>query len=106
MANAVELKILKDTFDKFDSDSDGHLQMPEVKALFGSMKWDVSEENMKRAMEFLDKDHNGTLEFEEFLKFKEYAFQSHVLHEPALTPKHRAKGGALGRLREESAGKK
>ena len=97
----IQKKIMRDTFDKFDADSDGHLQMGEVKALFASMKWDIGEENMKKAMEFLDKDHNGSLEFDEFLKFKEYAFQSHVLHEPKLSPKHR--GGALQRLRGEES---
>ncbi len=99
-AKEMEKNIMKQTFDRFDADSDGHLQMLEVKELFKSMKWDVSDDNMQKAMAFLDKDHNGTLEFEEFLKFKEYAFQSHVLHEPTLTPKHRNRG-ALSRLREE-----
>jgi len=52
--------------------------MNELKALFQELGWDHEPEDLKEAATKLDKDSNGTIEFDEFLKFATVVGQSRI----------------------------
>ena len=49
-----------------DNDRSGHLDAAEVKELARKLKLDLSDEDAKVAMEKMDADCNGTVDFDEF----------------------------------------
>lgn len=77
-------EILKKTFDKFDFDKSGSIDARELKVLFDDLKWDSDEESIRRCLDFLDKDINGQICFDEFSRFTEYAWQNKVLSGASL----------------------
>jgi ankyrin repeat protein len=53
-------------FNNVDTDRSGHLDADEVKELARKLKLNLSEEEAKAAMEKMDADGNGTVDFDEF----------------------------------------
>ena len=53
-------------FNTVDNDRSGHLDAAEVKELARKLKLDLSDEDAKVAMEKMDADCNGTVDFDEF----------------------------------------
>lgn len=63
---AQQERELKEVFDLFYTDGDGHVDVKEMKALFLSLGNDLSEEKVREIVHELDVDGNGTIEFDEF----------------------------------------
>ena len=54
-------------FNRFDLNGDAVLQPEEIKAMSAELGQDLSDADVATAMEFIDVDANGEIEFEEFL---------------------------------------
>jgi len=57
-------------FDSYDKDGDGYLEGPEeLKAAFGDVNQEVTEEELETIVAFADENGDGRLNFEEFSNF-------------------------------------
>ncbi|XP_069114937.1 uncharacterized protein [Argopecten irradians] len=60
---------LRITFDHFDKNGDGTVSVKEFGKVFRSLGKNVTEDEIKRMINEVDKDKNGKLNFEEFVDF-------------------------------------
>merc|ERR1712045_213221 len=60
-------KIFQEAFDFFDRDSDGQITKDEILTVMTNLGVEVSEEDLDKRMKEFDKDHNGIVEFSEFV---------------------------------------
>lgn len=65
-ASEAQRKHAKAVFDRFDTDQSGGLDANEFRNLSYELGMTLSEEEVKKAIQQLDEDGNGTVEFEEF----------------------------------------
>jgi hypothetical protein len=72
--NSVKSNIYKEAFEKFDKDKSNTIDAKELQALFNSLGW-KDEDLVNSALEFLDKDFNSSIDFEEFFSFAEFAWK-------------------------------
>jgi hypothetical protein len=82
--------IYKAAFDKFDDDNSGTMDTAELETLLKELGWDHSVEALEQASDVLDKDKDGSIDLEEFMKWTEYAWKSQALNQGA-----NASGGSL-----------
>lgn len=61
------LKELREAFDQFDRDGNGHIDKAEFAELLESIDPGMSDEQMEIGFSEVDKDGSGTIEFGEFL---------------------------------------
>lgn len=64
-----ELAELRETFNHFDLDHNGHMEARELAKLLTTLGGDEAADELDEAMSALDVDHNGTIEFEEFVEW-------------------------------------
>jgi hypothetical protein len=67
----AEKKELKTHFDSFDQDGNGHITVPELGQVMKSIGESASDAELKKLIAEVDKDSNGTIEFDEFVVFVE-----------------------------------
>ena len=67
--------ILKTAFDRVDGDGSGVISMTEMTEFLSQLGWDLTAQ---QAFTFLDKDESDSLTFEEFLRWKGFAWQHKV----------------------------
>lgn len=60
---------IKKHFESFDRDGDGHITVEEVGQVVASIGEKATEAELKKYIAEVDLDNNGTIEFEEFIKF-------------------------------------
>jgi len=65
----AEQKKLKETFDKYDKDNSGYIDLKELYDMCKALGAKITEEQAKEAMVQLDTDKNGTCCFDEFVTF-------------------------------------
>jgi len=73
-----KLNIFRMLFDRYDKDESKSIESCELVNLMKDLKWDASPEAVSKALRTLDKDSNGTIEFDEFIKWTDYAWSEHA----------------------------
>mmetsp|Transcript_9305 Transcript_9305/g.21267 ORF Transcript_9305/g.21267 Transcript_9305/m.21267 type:complete len:466 (+) Transcript_9305:83-1480(+) len=63
----MQIKEFRDKFDTFDSDGSGQISIAELGQVFTLVGADHTEEELAEIVEMIDTDHNGTVDFDEFL---------------------------------------
>ena len=61
-----DMAYIREAFNLFDKDSDGTIDLHEMKAVMNDLGRTVSEEELEEMMEEVDTDGNGSIDFEEF----------------------------------------
>ena len=56
-------------FNDFNKDGDNYITVDEMKQAFKEMKRDLSDKEIQRMVELMDKDNDNKVDFEEFLKY-------------------------------------
>jgi hypothetical protein len=116
--NAASRKrlIFKQAFDHYDVDLSGTIDTGELGFLLADLGWDASKQEVAKAALVLDKDANGTVDLEEFLRWTEYAWKHQAMgahsrktslsipeqqrQKALLAEKAQAAGSGLGSLGE------
>ena len=70
-----EQAILKRAFDRVDTDGSGRISLAELQSFLAQLGWDVTAND---AFRYLDKDNGGDVSFDEFLRWKEFAWSRQV----------------------------
>lgn len=73
-------EILKASFDEFDENNSGTMACGELKNMFEKLKWNSDDESIQQCLQYLDKNANGKIDFNEFLKWTEFAWRHQVLN--------------------------
>ncbi|MEZ4459409.1 MAG: EF-hand domain-containing protein [bacterium] len=60
---------LRETFDHFDEDGNGHIDRKEFTHLLDALGAEMSAEEAAIGFEIIDSDGNGSIEFSEFLSW-------------------------------------
>ena len=63
-----DMAMIKEAFDLFDKDSDGTIELSELKAVMNDLGRSVSDEELEEMMNDVDADGNGSIDFDEFYK--------------------------------------
>merc|ERR1711973_682698 len=58
---------LREAFELFDADKDGEITLDELQKIMNLHGYDPSQEELQNMIEQVDKNKNGTVDFEEFL---------------------------------------
>mmetsp|Transcript_16059 Transcript_16059/g.22586 ORF Transcript_16059/g.22586 Transcript_16059/m.22586 type:complete len:155 (+) Transcript_16059:55-519(+) len=74
-----KLEVLKAVFEQFDANHNGTMESCELREVMKQLGWSHTDEEVERALQILDKDGNGTIELEEFVKFGQYARKQRIL---------------------------
>ena len=64
---ADQIEELRASFNGFDSNNDGRIQLDEFSALLKNLKAEMSAEEVKLGFVELDTDKDGVISFEEFV---------------------------------------
>jgi Ca2+-binding EF-hand superfamily protein len=67
--NTAELAELRQTYDRYDSDGDGWIVQKEFTQLLQSLDSDLSKDECLLAFEATDEDGDGSISFEEFMRW-------------------------------------
>jgi Ca2+-binding EF-hand superfamily protein len=67
--NTAELAELRQTYDRYDSDGDGWIVQKEFTQLLQSLDRDLSKDECLLAFEATDEDGDGSISFEEFMRW-------------------------------------
>lgn len=67
--NHTEEFVLRELFRQFDRDNNGSLSIIELKGMLGMINISAADPFLEAVVKKLDKNGNGTLEFEEFVAF-------------------------------------
>merc|ERR1711985_143676 len=62
-----QLDEIREAFGLFDNDASGAIDVRELKAAMRALGFEVKNEELKKMVEDVDNDGNGTIEFAEFL---------------------------------------
>lgn len=62
----IEREDIRVHFDSFDKDGDGHITVTEIATVIKSIGETATSEEIKKYVAEVDKDKNGTIEFDEF----------------------------------------
>ena len=60
---------VRNCFLGFDKDGNGHIDKNELDAVFQEMGKVLSEKDIARMMELIDKDKSGSIDYEEFTEY-------------------------------------
>merc|ERR1711971_800757 len=60
-------KIFQEAFEFFDRDDDGQITKEEILTVMTNLGVEVNEEDLDKRMKEFDKDHDGIVEFSEFV---------------------------------------
>ena len=63
-----EMAYIREAFDLFDKDSDGTIELKELKAVMNDLGRTVSDKELEEMMEDVDAAGNGSIDFDEFCK--------------------------------------
>ena len=63
----AELRELKETFDRYDTDKNGVIDRNEFRALLQSLDPGFTEEDVLIGLKFLDQNKNNVVDWEEFV---------------------------------------
>lgn len=72
--------ILRQAFQVYDRDQSGAIDHEELRNLLKDLGWPSDNVFLQRAINVLDADHSGVIEFSEFLTWTEFAYNSRVLY--------------------------
>lgn len=61
--------MMRRVFHSFDKDKNGVIDRKEFQAIFEDMGKCLSEEEIKRSMDMLDTNQDGTIDYEEFIGY-------------------------------------
>jgi calmodulin len=68
--NIIEVAELKQHFDSFDRDGNGHIETHELAAVMKSLGENPTDAQLKALIAEVDVDNNHTIEFNEFVTVK------------------------------------
>ena len=63
---AADLARLRRSFDLFDADKSGGIDVGELQDCLASLGHDLTDEKARRVFDLIDHDHDGTIDFHEF----------------------------------------
>ena len=66
-APELEIEELKEAFNLFDTDGSGNIDAKELKAAMRALGFQVKKADVRKMIADIDKDGNGSIDFEEFL---------------------------------------
>ena len=66
MSNPMNNDELKETFDHFDADKNGHIDFAEFNQLLDALDCGIEDMARRLGFDVIDTDSNGTIEFDEF----------------------------------------
>ena len=58
---------IREIFDHYDADKNGTIERSEFAALLAALDADMSEDEIATGMKALDDNHNGRIDFDEFV---------------------------------------
>lgn len=96
---ARKREIYKQAFKKYDADDSNSIDAAELGSLLHDLGWKVGDDDVSEALTVLDKDGNGNIDLDEFLKWSDYAWHKFILRSsptrgsPA-TRRYQPRGGA------------
>lgn len=64
-----DLEELRETFEYNDVNGDGRIELAEFIAMLAALDADVSEREARIGFESVDQDHDGSIDFDEFLEW-------------------------------------
>lgn len=62
------------------------IECGELEKLFEAMYWDSSQQSIQKCLDYLDKDKNGAIGFDEFMKWGLYTWENQVLKPSTTSP--------------------
>ena len=63
-----DMAYIREAFNLFDKDSDGTIELKEMKAVMNDLGRTVSDKELEDMIEDVDADGNGSIDFDEFCK--------------------------------------
>jgi len=72
-----QLAELREIFDHYDTDKNGVIDRNELRALLGALDPEFSERDVKQAIEALDDNANGVIDWEEFVEWWGARYSGH-----------------------------
>eukprot|EP01134_Creolimax_fragrantissima_P003947 CFRG3947T1 len=72
-------EILRKSFDKYDFDSNGSIDVQELCKLFNDLEWTYDTKSLNMALAYMDSDNSATIDWEEFKKWADFAYSFRVL---------------------------
>lgn len=87
-AESRKRDIYTKAFKVYDTDGSNSIDAGELGSLLADLGWKVTEQDVKEALEVLDKDGNGDIDLDEFLNWSNYAWEKYVLQSP-MKPRKR-----------------
>jgi Ca2+-binding EF-hand superfamily protein len=64
-----EIAEIREIFSHYDTNKNGVIERTEFRALLNALQADMSEEEVKAGLRALDDNHNGIIDFDEFVKW-------------------------------------
>lgn len=78
--------ILGRAFSQYDLDKSGTIDRNEMRLLLADLGWADDNDSVNRIFCILDEDDEGSLTYEQFMKWTEFAFASRVLYRADMFP--------------------
>lgn len=98
-----ERESIRASFDQFDADHNGHITVAEIGEVFKALGESVPGYKIRDMVKEVDKDENGTVEFDEFLEMYSKAKQGKVTYQLQTTADQAKKLVTVQGLSEASA---
>lgn len=78
--------ILGRAFSRYDLDKSGTIDRNEMRLLLADLGWADDDNSVNRIFRILDEEDEGSLTYEQFMKWTEFAFASRVLYRADMFP--------------------
>jgi hypothetical protein len=73
-----KVDIFRKAFQTYDPENSGSMDIAHFAELLGDLGWAASEEELREALQTLDANGDGDIDFQEFLQWSEYSWQSRI----------------------------
>lgn len=83
--------VLGRAFSRYDLDKSGTIDRNEMRLLLADLGWADDDDSINRIFCILDEENEGSLTYEQFMKWTEFAFASRILYRADMFPHSRNK---------------